>query len=60
MRWKGARRCVRGAWIHSGEPEDESRGTVGKVRCVFCLCSMRSERLGGGDFWRERRVGGRR
>ena len=39
--------------------EDESRGTVGRVRCVLCLCSTRSERLGGGDLGRWR-IGGRK
>ena len=33
--------------------EDESRGTVGKVRCVLCLCSKRARdwevEICGGD-----------
>ena len=36
---KEARRCVRGALKTFRRAEDESRGTVGKVRCVLCLCS---------------------
>ena len=56
---RAARRCVQGALEHSAGAEDESRGTVGKVRCVMWRCSG-SERMGVGDFDRNRILGGRK
>ena len=39
VRQKEARRRVRGALNAFRQAEDDSRGTVERVRCVLCWCS---------------------